>query len=146
MIAFRIPCVPPTATHHRKGIVRVGKFLRLADKPELRAAKDMIDALLVPYRPPAPMHGAIALKLVFTWPWPAGTPKYRRALGREPRIAPPDCTNLAKTLEDRLAALLFFDNDKQVARLVVEKYNGDHPGIGVAIRPCPAIWPWAAKE
>jgi Holliday junction resolvase RusA-like endonuclease len=134
VIAFRIPCIPPTATHHHKKIVRVRGFYKLADRPELRNARDMIDGLLVPYRPPVPMRGAIALKLVFTWPWPSGTPKQVRRLGRVPRMTKPDCSNVAKMIEDRLAALLFFTNDTQVARLVVEKYNGDDPGIGIALR------------
>jgi Holliday junction resolvase RusA-like endonuclease len=133
MLAFHVPCVPPTANHQRKKIVRVGTWTRLADRPELVAAKDMLDALLVPHRPVAPATGATMLTLVFVWPWRKGESKRNRALGRIPRTTKPDCSNAAKTLEDRLVALRFLEDDAIVTRLVVEKYWGDDAGIGVRI-------------
>lgn len=136
MIEFFLVCVPPTASHHTKRIVRIGRFSRLADKPELVAAKDMIDNLLVPHRPLVPLHGPLTLTLEFTWPWRAGESLKTRARRLIPRDVSPDCSNLAKTTEDRLAALCFMRNDSQVVELVVRKFFGDHPGIGVRIEPC----------
>lgn len=130
---FHLSCVPPTASHHRKQIVRVGRFTRLADKPELVAAKEMLDVLLLPHRPPAPLTGPLTLALTFTWPWAKSASKKLRALGRTPRASRPDLSNLAKTAEDRLVALRFMEDDGQVVRLVVEKYWGDEAGITVQL-------------
>jgi Holliday junction resolvase RusA-like endonuclease len=136
MIEFFLVCVPPSASHHSKRIVRIGKFSRLADKPELLAAKEMIDGLLTPHRPLAPMQGPLTLTLEYTWPWRAADSAKVRARGRVPMTVRPDCSNLAKTTEDRLGALRFLDDDALVCELIVRKFRGDHPGIGVLIEPC----------
>lgn len=136
MIEFFLVCVPPTANHQNKRIVRIAKWHRLADAPELVAAKEMIDGLLVPHRPMRPMQGPLTLTLEFTWPWRSSESLKTRARRLIPRDVNPDCSNLAKTTEDRLAKLRFMENDSQVVELVVRKFFGDHPGIGVRIEPC----------
>jgi Holliday junction resolvase RusA-like endonuclease len=133
MIRLFLDCVPPTSSHHSKKIVRIGKFTRLADSDRLVTAKETIDTLLVAHRPPAPMAGPLTLTLEFTWPWRSSDSRRCRAQGRMPRMTRPDCSNLAKTTEDRLVALRFLEDDGQVVRLVVEKYFGDRPGIGIVI-------------
>lgn len=132
---FFLPCVPPTANHHAKKIVRVGRWTRLADHDRLVAAKDMIDALLVPHRPPAPLSGPVVLSLAFTWPWRSSDSQRVRARGRLPRTTRPDCSNLAKTTEDRLVALRFLEDDGQVVALIVRKWFADVPGIRVQLAP-----------
>lgn len=134
MIAFTLACVPPTASHHRKRIVRIGGFSRLADKPELVAAKATLDALLLPHQPQAPVPGPVALTVAFTWPWRASEPKRRKALGRVPHTSRPDLDNLCKTLTDRLVALRFLEDDAAVSSLSVTKFWGDEPGIAVWLR------------
>jgi Holliday junction resolvase RusA-like endonuclease len=136
MIEFFVVCVPPTANHQNKQIVRIAKWHKLADKPELVAAKDMIDSLLTPHRPLAPQRGPVTLTLEFTWPWRSSESQRTRARRLIPRTSRPDCSNLAKTTEDRLAKLRFMEDDNQVVELVVRKFFGDHPGIGVLIEPC----------
>lgn len=132
-LRFRVNCVPPTTTHHRKRIVKIGKFSRLADKPELIAAKAMLDELLLPYQPPAPVTGPYTLSLEFTWPWRASESKRVRARGRIPHVSRPDCSNLTKTIEDRLVALRFIEDDNAVVDLHVSKWWGTEPGIEVQI-------------
>jgi Holliday junction resolvase RusA-like endonuclease len=134
MIAFTLSCVPPTASHHRKRIVRIGGFARLADKPELVAAKQTLDALLLPFQPAQPVAGPVAVTLAFTWPWRASEPRKRRALGRVPHTSRPDIDNLSKTFIDRLVALRFLDDDNAVVDLHVTKWWGDEPGITGWIR------------
>jgi Holliday junction resolvase RusA-like endonuclease len=134
MLDVFLPCVPPTANHQRKRIVRVGQFARLADKPELVAAKAMIDALLMAHRPPAAFRGHVSLTLEYTWPWRAADSNRRRALGRVRKNTKPDCSNLAKTTEDRLVALCFLEDDAQVSELHVRKFYGDRPGIRVVLQ------------
>lgn len=133
VLRFQIACVPPKTSHHAKRIVRVGKWARLADKPELVAAKDMLDALLLPHQPAAPFQGPVRLDLEFTWPWRASDSKRVRAQGRVPHTARPDCSNLTKTLEDRLVALRFLEDDNAVVDLRVRKWWGAEPGILVSI-------------
>lgn len=135
MVDVFLPCVPPTASHHSKRIVRVGKWTRLADKPELQAAKDMIDTLLLPHQPTTPVTGHASLTLEFTWPWRASDSQKKRAAGRIRRATRPDCSNLAKTTEDRLVALRFLEDDGQVSELIVRKFFGNQPGIRVVLAP-----------
>lgn len=134
MIEFRVSCVPPKTSHHAKRIVRIGKFSRLADKPELVASKAMLDSLLLPHQPSEPMTGPIALCLEFVWPWRASEPKKNVALGRMWHVTRPDCSNLTKTLEDRLVALRFIEDDNAVCSLTVLKWWGSDPGIAVRIQ------------
>jgi Holliday junction resolvase RusA-like endonuclease len=141
MIEFFLVCVPPTANHQAKKIITIRardgrSFHKLGDKPELQAARQMIDGLLTPHRPLMPMQGPLTLTLEFTWPWRASDSAKVRARGRVPMTVRPDCSNLAKTTEDRLGALRFLDDDALVCELIVRKFRGDHPGIGVLIEPC----------
>lgn len=48
-----LPIVPPKTTHHSKKIVRIGKFHKLADKPELTEVISDYMSLLQPYAPPS---------------------------------------------------------------------------------------------
>jgi Holliday junction resolvase RusA-like endonuclease len=136
VIEFFLVCVPPTANHQNKKIVRIAKWHKLADEPELVKAKEMIDGLLTPFRPPAPLQGPLTLTLEFTWPWRTSDSQRTRARRLIPRTSRPDCSNLAKTTEDRLAQLLFMPDDAFVVELVVRKFFGDHPGIGIRLEPC----------
>lgn len=139
-IAFHLSCVPPKTSHHAKRIVRIGKFSRLADKPELVESKAMLDSLLLAHQITMPVQGPVRLRLEFTWPWLASHPKRTKALGRIPHTSRPDCSNLAKTLEDRLVALRFIHDDNAVVDLRVLKYWGDEPGIDVSIISVEPQW------
>jgi Holliday junction resolvase RusA-like endonuclease len=134
-VEFFLPCVPPTTSHHHKRIVKMGRFARLADRPELQAAKHTLDALLQPFRPPAPLTGPLSLSLRYEWPWRASETKAARAAGRQPRTTKPDLDNLAKTITDRLVCQRFIADDQLIVRLVLEKWWGDTPGIHVHIHP-----------
>ncbi|HEY3499418.1 MAG TPA: RusA family crossover junction endodeoxyribonuclease [Polyangiaceae bacterium] len=135
MIEFFVSLVPPTTSHHHKKIVRIGKFSKLADRPELVAAKNSLDAALYPHQPLVAMDGPVRLEVELTWPWRKGETKKRRALGRVPHTSKPDCSNMLKTLEDRLVKLCFIEDDKAVADVHVRKWWGDTPGIRVRITP-----------
>lgn len=133
-LAFTLRCVPPKTSHHVKRIVRRGKFSSLADKPELVAAKESLDVLLLQYQPAAPVTGPVEVTLEFTWPWRSSETKRNRARGRMAHTVRPDLTNVAKTLEDRLVAMRFIEDDGQVVDLRLRKFWGDEPGIGITIR------------
>lgn len=141
-IRFHVSCVPPKTNHHAKRIVRIGKFSRLADSPELVAAKGLLEELLIPHQPAETMLGPVTLVMQFTWPWLKSHSARVRALGRIPHISKPDLTNVAKTLEDRLVELCFIEDDRSVVDLRIRKWWGDSPGIDIAIAPftiAPAI-------
>jgi len=132
-LAFCLVCVPPKTSHHAKRIVRIGRFARLADKPELVEAKQTLDDLLRPHQPAVPLVGPYRLTLEFDWPWRASEPKRRRALGRVPMTSKPDCDNAAKTVTDRLVRLRFIEDDAAICDLRVRKFWGDEAGIRVVI-------------
>ena len=129
-----LDCIPSTTTHHHKRIVKRGKFASLADKPELVAAKATLDALLLPHQRPT-ITGPVVLSVVFTWPWLKGARKRDIAKGRIPHTSRPDCSNLVKTLEDRLVQLKFIEDDNAVVELHVAKWWGNGAGIEIEIRP-----------
>ena len=53
--------------------------------------------------------------------------------GRLPHIAPPDLSNVIKTLEDVLVSLQFLEDDRAVAVLHVEKWWSDRPGLTITL-------------
>ena len=130
-----LPCVPPKTTHQRKRIVRVGGFARLADAPALVGAKATLDALLLAHQPAAPVSGPVTLNVVFTWPWLASHGRKVREGRPIPHTSKPDLSNVIKTLEDRLVALRFLEDDRSVSTLLVSKWWGGRPGIALTITP-----------
>jgi Holliday junction resolvase RusA-like endonuclease len=135
VLRFHLACVPPKTNHHAKRIVRIGAFSRLADKPELVAAKEMLDGLLLPHQPTSPIAAPYSLLLEFTWPWLKGHGRKFRAAGRQPMTSKPDCDNASKSVCDRLVALRFIEDDRAIVDLHVRKWWGDQPGIEIAIAP-----------
>lgn len=140
IVDFFMPCEPPTASHHHKKIIRLrtkggGEFIKLGDKPELQAAKKLLETLMMRHRIARPLTGPVMLTLEFTWSWRASDSQRVRAQGRLPKHTRPDCSNLAKTTEDRLVAMGFLEDDAQVVQLIVRKWVGNTPGIKVTIAP-----------
>lgn len=143
-LSFFVACVPPTVSHHHKKIVTIKtrdgrQFSKLADKPELDWAKSMLESLLLPHQPAQPVAGPVVVDVTFVWPWRASESKRRRAMGRVPHTSKPDASNAWKTLEDRLVALRFIEDDRAVVDVRLRKWWGDAPGISVRIRPWVAL-------
>ena len=134
-LKFHLSCIPPKTSHHAKRIVRIGQFSRLADKPELVSAKQMLDALLLPHQPPAPIPGPVVLEVVNPRPWLASHSKRARAAGRLPHTSKPDLDNVTKSLTDRLKALRFIEDDQAVVELRARKWWSSTPGIEIMIHP-----------
>jgi len=135
VVRFFLPCVPPTTSHHHKRIARIGHFSKLVDREELVAAKGLLEELLIPHRIPKPIEGPVILRIEYTWPWLSTHGKRIRASGRIPHISKPDLSNVTKTIEDRLARLLFIEDDRKVFDLHVRKWWGERPGIEIVIAP-----------
>jgi Holliday junction resolvase RusA-like endonuclease len=132
-LEFFIVCDPPKTTHHAKKVTKIGKFYRIGDKPELAEARQTLEALLLPFQPQSPVQGPVTLTVTYTWPWLIKHKPRDRAAGRVRKTSKPDLSNLIKTIEDRLVALRFIENDQSVAELHVQKWFGEKPGILIRI-------------
>lgn len=132
-LTFFLACIPFKATHHAKRIVNIGGFARLADKPELVAARTTYESLLQPHRPAEPLCGALEVHLMFSFPFPKSASKRAVAAGTLRKTTRPDCSNLAKTFEDALGRCGFFRDDAQVVVLRVSKEYSERPGITVQL-------------
>lgn len=153
-VEFFMACEPPTVNFQSGRVLltrpiwsqkkgRMVNVPRLADSRELADAKRMLDSLMLPHRLKQPISGPVSLTIEFTWPWRTSDTKRARAAGRQPKVTRPDCGNTAKTLEDRLVAMGFLEDDAQVVRLIVCKWVGATPGIRVAIVPfVDSLLPW----
>ena len=86
-----------------------------------------------PYQPARPLTGPVSLKLAFVWPYRKSEPKKNR-IGLIPKTTKPDWDNLAKTLQDVLTRLRFWEDDAQVYSASVDKWWGEEPQIIITIR------------
>ncbi len=133
-LAFNIRCVPPKSTSQQKGIMIINGQPRHFKKKAVKDAENTMIALLAPHAPLQPFEGAIELYVKWTYPWRSNEAKCRKALGWIWKYTRPDCSNSIKLFEDCMTKLLFWNDDSQVARLIVEKQWGDNPGFEVKIK------------
>jgi Holliday junction resolvase RusA-like endonuclease len=119
--------------------MRIGKRLALLDDPALKAAKLKLALLFRRHRPKSPLEGALRLEISIHFPWLKSHTKTQRLQTIMPKSTTPDCSNLAKTIEDVLAAEGFMKNDSQVSRLLVHKWYSDKPGITIILAPLEAL-------
>lgn len=125
--SFFMPMNPPTVTHHEKCLtVRCGKPV-MYDSPQLKNAREKLEAHLVQHVPEKKMTGAI--RLMVKWCFPK-TPCHNDG---EYRVTKPDTDNLQKLLKDCMTHLGFWKDDAQVASEMVEKFWASVPGIYVVV-------------
>jgi len=136
-MAFTIRCVPPSATAQQKGYNPATRQYYHSTK--LKMQEHTWSVLLRPFVPTAPMTGPVELVVRMVYPHNNGTKTIDRVylLWKETR---PDADNAAKHLIDLLSRMRFIENDAQVARLIVEKFHGPEPSVGIriAIQPLPS--------
>lgn len=138
---FHLKMVPPTTTHQSKKIITIGKgpksFSKLGDTKELQATCRSYEEMLRPFVPAAPIEGPTRLMLTFVWPYTASMPKRDRESGRLiPKITKPDCSNIAKTLEDRLVVMRILASDQQVYDITTRKFYGPENLVGITVEVC----------
>ena len=132
-IEFWVDCIPPKSTAQASSMIMrrqdgtpfIGKAKRGAK------TRNEIMTLLMPFRPPVPLDGALWLSVDWVYPWRKSEPKKNRAHGTLPCFTRPDCDNLCKYLCDIFGRLGMYLDDAQVADLRFRKMWGDRPGIGV---------------
>lgn len=135
-LSFFIPCVPPSATAQQKGVMVIAGKPRFFKKARIRQAENTWHSLLQPHAPPAPLQGPLSFVLELTYPWRKSEKKsVRNAYFRVPMDTRPDAGNIAKMCEDVMTTLRFWNDDSQIAALIVRKFWGDEPGIRVRVLP-----------
>ena len=132
-ITIMLPIVPPTKTHQNKKIVNIGKHAKLADTKELKLVISDYLTLLKPYQPARPLTGPVSPKQALGRPHPQSAPKKNR-IGLIPKTTKPDWDNLAKTLQDVLTRLRFWEDDAQVYSASVDKWWGEEPQITITVQ------------
>lgn len=135
-IDIALRCVPSTFTAQQKKLVIVNGHPRFFPSARQKAEEATLAALLQPYRPAAPIAGAVRLSMAFTWPHLKSTPR-RRLGGVEPKMTRPDVENVAKGAIDLLVKLRFLEDDAQIAHLVLQKCHGPESAVGIRIQIAP---------
>lgn len=123
---FFMVMVPPTCTHQEKKIRIVNGKPLFYDPPDLKAAKQKLEAHLAKHVPAAPYSSGI--RLITKWLFPAGDHP-----DGSYRITKPDTDNLQKALKDIMTKLGFWTDDALVASEITEKFWGNVPGIYIRI-------------
>lgn len=136
MINIYIPGDPDTITAQQKGLKitrsRTGKYYpQFYEKPEVRAAKRKLYYSIQDHRPAEPISGAIELMIV--WAFDIGT-KPKKYINQF-RTTRPDLDNLNKSIMDILTDLKFWNDDSQVAKLLLMKrwVRPEDAGIHITI-------------
>jgi len=110
LVQMFLPCDPPTVTHHHKMLARG----RLIDKPELRAAKSLLRAIIPPNKGPAVAPPVMMDVTAYFLTYSDG-PEV------EWMSEKPDCDNFSKLVTDTLARAGWLIDDKHVARVTIGK-------------------------
>jgi len=86
------------------------------------------------FRPktPIPKGVPVRLELAFRYAWREKDAKLT-SLVRRWKYTRPDCDNLAKQVTDVLQHLQFFEDDQQIAALIVRKEWATEPGVFVSV-------------
>ena len=135
-VAFRLDCIPPTATAQQKGAFVCGGRVRFFTKKKVRESENFLAALCSMHKPDVPFSGPVAVTVRWTFPWRKSERKRVVAAGVPvPHTSRPDLDNLEKNLLDVLTRLNFWTDDSLVAEKATSKFWGPNPGIDVAIRP-----------
>ena len=118
---------PPTITgaNGKRNDRRSG---RSYDSPELKAARESIEAAIASHRPPEPLTGPLSAEVRWCYPL-----KGRHRQG-EPYAQKPDIDNSCKALFDALQRLGFIEDDRLIAEEHVYQAWWEPPGVYIAIR------------
>ena len=135
-VAFRIDCVPPTATAQQKGAFVCGGRVRFYTKKKVRQSENFLAALISMHTPDVPFAKPVSLKVRWTFPYRKSERKGIVRTGADiPHTSRPDLDNLEKNLLDVLTRLNFWTDDSLVAEKSTSKWWGPKPGIDIEIRP-----------
>jgi Holliday junction resolvase RusA-like endonuclease len=126
-IVFEIPLTPKSQKRDRIGTF--GGHGRSYKDPAQKRYEMQIAALIAQHRPEKPLEGALELSMVCYLPIPVSKSKKWKAAALNYEIRPttkPDCTNLAKNIEDIMSGV-FYRDDAQICKLIISKLYSDNP-------------------
>lgn len=124
---FFAPMIPPTVTHQEKAVRVVDGKPVFYEPPELKDARQKLEAHLGKHAPQKPYTGGV--RLIVKWCFPVTG----NHCNGEYKTSKPDTDNLQKLLKDVMTVLKFWKDDALVASEIVEKFWADIPGIYIAI-------------
>ncbi|MDR3313462.1 MAG: RusA family crossover junction endodeoxyribonuclease [Oscillospiraceae bacterium] len=127
MMEFFLPIEPPTATHQMKKVTVVRGKPRFYEPPQLAQAREQLISHLQPYRPIAPLTGALRLETRWSYPCKRG-----RHDG-DWKTTRPDTDNMVKLLKDCMTALGFWLDDALVCDEHIRKVWAAQPGLYVKV-------------
>lgn len=131
---FFIPCDPPRATAQQRKVFRTGGKVRAVDPKHVTESKRFLALALKRYAPKEPITGPLCVDLVFTFGWLCSDTNRTKSNGWRWKTTSPDCDNQAKIILDVMTRLGFWEDDNQIARLVIMKRHGDTAGIWVEVQ------------
>ena len=117
----------PTTTHQQKKVTVKNGRKFFYEPAELKAAHSKLEAHLAQHVPENKYNSAI--RVVIKWCFKASA-KYPKGTWK---TTTPDCDNLCKLFLDCCTDVGFWEDDKLIASLVVEKFYSDITGIYVCI-------------
>lgn len=123
---FFLHIIPPRITHQEKKVSVVNGKPVFYNPPELKAARQKLEAHLGQHVPDQEYVGAV--RLIVKWCFPRGDHK-----DGEYKKTKPDTDNLQKMLKDVMTDLHYWKDDALVASEIVEKFWADIPGIYISI-------------
>lgn len=123
---FFMSMVPPSCTYQEKQVSVVRGKPVFYMPPELKVAKQKLEAYLGQHIPEQEYDGAV--RLIVRWLFPRG--KHEDG---EYKTTRPDTDNLQKMLKDIMTELHYWKDDALVVSELVEKFWAEHPGIYIRI-------------
>jgi Holliday junction resolvase RusA-like endonuclease len=125
MISFNI-FGEPYPKGRPKARVR-GQHAQIYTPPETRAATDNFQAQALKYKPETPLKGPLIVQITYLKKKPESYTKKHNDWDKKP-----DLDNLAKLTLDAMNGIFFYD-DAQIVKLILEKGFDDKPRTFVAI-------------
>ena len=126
----------PTGQMRPRATIR-GRHATVYKAAKQEQNEQTLAALLAPHKPAAPMEGPLLLYVNAVFACPASKSKkwvHEALCGRIRPTTKPDADNIAKHIKDVMTQLQFWNDDKQVAELVVRKWYGTRDKIDIDVR------------
>lgn len=127
MTEFFMPMKPPTTTHQQKQVRVVNGKPIFYEPDKLKVARSKLMGHLYEFAPETPGVGPVRLRVMWLY---KETPQHKRGAYKTTR---PDLDNAQKLLLDCMTDLGFWEDDAQIASMLVEKMYDKVPGIYIKI-------------
>ena len=126
-LLFRLDIDPPRTTAQEKGVTVIRGIPRFYEKQEVKQARYYLESALAPWKPKRPLEGALSVNMVWDYPHKG------RHKDKEPKTTKPDIDNMVKLMLDCMTGT-FWQDDRQIVKLTIEKRWNEKGAIGVLIQ------------